>query len=359
MNFSQFNRQAFSVIAMLSMFVPGITGIAQDNPGNPAIDTNLSVTSIPSASTEFGLSITACRYTFDWDTYITDQQAGRTTSNPYIDQGCVSEEDITTGFDGLKYSDLSVGQAATKTAFGDDVIVGVYDNGGFQAQSLDTYNANGSVDQSKAQADRSKAAGLDSIFTNEQLSTIFSTGGDRTAMPRVFSTGPDEYRTLANGTRVYRGGRCAIENGRIFVRTERDGEAFNPSLYGVDAEDPMSSCARKVNGERLDSVEDESLKVYQFVYEFNFPNAEQCEQLVPGIDENTCLNFFRNRYGRDLAGNGASGSRTLSTYTYYGSFDDQYSQWVGWVNPDIDGPRAQSDDGFIRAYDGYSVYVLD
>lgn len=364
MNFSKSSSQVLSVIAVLSMFVPGITGIAQnaaENPGSPAVSTNLSVATVSSASAEFGTQITACRYTFDWDTYIADRDAGRTNSNPYIDQGCVAmDKAVPASYEGLKYSDFAVGQASTKQAFGDDLVVGIHQNGDFAAQSLNTYNEDGSVKDSKPTFNRADdASSLTSIFTTQQLDTIYSSGGDRTSIPRVFSTGPDAYRELADGSRVYRGGRCEINNGNISVRTQRAGEDFNPSLYGIDASDPATSCARKVNGERLASVEDELLKVYQFVYEFKYPSAEQCTQLVAGIDATTCLNFFRARYGRDLAGNGTSGNRTLSTYTYYGSFDDQYSQWVGWVNPDIAGPRSTADEGFLKAYDGYSVYALD
>lgn len=360
MNTLQLGNKIFSVLAAATMLFPGVSGIAQGNatnPGSPAINTNLSVATTPSTSTDFGLKVTACRYTFDWDTYLADQAAGRTNSNPYIDQGCVTTEDMSLE-DGVKYADFEVGTAATKAAFGNDPVLGIMPNAGFNAQSLDTYNFDGSADVTKDQADRSEAENLDTIFTAAQLNEIYSTGGDRTAIPRIFSTGPDEYRTLSNGNQVYRGGRCKVENGLISVRTERVGEAYNPTLQGINPDTPFESCARLVDGERQDSVEDQNLKVYQFLYEFTYPTAEQCETYF-NVDGATCLVFFRNRYGRDLAGNGETGNRTISTYTYYGSFDDAYSKWVGWVNPDVDGPRQDSTDGFIRAYDGYSVYALD
>ena len=360
MHLSTTGKSFFSVFALAGLFVPGLTGIAQGsatNPGSPALNTNISSrATTPSTSSEFGLKLTACRYTFDWETYFADQEAGRTNSNPYIDQGCVSGENLDFSA-GDTYADLEVGQASTKQAFGTDPILGIYTNGDYSAQSLSTYADNGSVLEEAETYERNEAAALDSIFTTSQLDTIYSTGGARTAMPRLFSTGPDEYRTKANGQRVYRGGRCGVEDGEIFVRTERAGEAFNPSLYGIDASNPEEACARSVDGQRLDKVEEQPLKAYQFIYEFTYPSAEQCDTYF-GVDENTCLLFFRNRYGRDLAGKGETGNRTLSVYTYYGSFDDQYSQWVGWVNPDINGPRKDSDDGFVRAYDGYSVYAL-
>jgi hypothetical protein len=358
MNTKFLGNCVFSIFASLTLLFSTVPGLAQStaqNPGSPAVAT-ISAATTPSTSSQFGLKITACRYTFDWDTYIADQKAGRANSNPYIDQGCVSgsSSDFKTG---AKYSALEIGQPATKTAYGNDPIVGIFTNGTYKAQSLDTYKTDGTALKTEAISERNVVTSLNTVFTESQLNSIYSTGGAKTAMPRIFSTGPDEYRTLADGKKSYRGGRCKVENGKISVRTKRAGQDFNPSLYGVDPSKPLESCAREVDGKRLATVEDQNLKAYQFVYEFKFPTAAQCQDFFQ-VDATTCLTFFRNRYGRDLAGNSANVTRTLSVYTYFGSFDDLYSQWVGWVNPDIDGPRKTSDDGFVRAYDGYSVYGL-
>jgi hypothetical protein len=352
-------KNVLSFFAVATLAVPTISGLAQTNPGSPAVGINFTQGTTPSASTTYGLQITACRYTFDWTTYLADQKAGRENSNPYIDQGCVATDNTVpaTGYDNLTYASFPVGQDSTKQAFKNDPVVGIYSNKGFAAQSLNTYKFDGTVNKNKAIAERDEPAALPSIFTEAQLKEIYTTGGARTAAPRIFSTGPDEFRTLSNGTKVYRGGRCEVKAGNIVVRTKRAGEAYNPTLDGINPADPFKSCARQVNNERKANVEDQMYKVYQFVYEFTFPTAEQCQTNF-GVDANTCLTFFRNRYGRDLAGNATTGTRTLSTYTYYGTFNDTYSKFVGWTNPDINGPRAQSEDGFVRAYDGYSVYSL-
>jgi hypothetical protein len=354
-------KNLFGIFALAIVAVPSVVGLAQANPGSPAVGINFNAATTPSASTKYGLQITACRYTFDWTTYLADQKAGRTNSNPYIDQGCVATDNAVpaTGYDNLTYANFANGQASTKTAFKNDPVVGIYSNKGFAAQSLNTYNFDATAKNSKAIAERDEAAGLPSIFTEAQLKEIYTTGGSRTAAPRIFSTGPDEFKTTSTGSKVYRGGRCEVKNGNISVRTKRAGEAYNPTLDGIDPADPFKACARLVNGERKASVEDQMYKVYQFVYEFTYPTAEQCQTNF-GVDGATCLTFFRNRYGRDLAGaKGNTGNRTLSVYTYYGTFNDAYTKFVGWTNPDISGPRATAEDGFVRAYDGYSVYSME
>ncbi|NJK70688.1 MAG: hypothetical protein HC932_00235 [Thermales bacterium] len=309
----------------------------------------------PSSTPTYGIDMTACRFTFDWATYVADQRAGRTASNPYTSQGCVRQNGLNS-VSGAKYSDFSVGQVDTKTAFGSDPVLGVFPNGNQPAQSLNTYKDDGTVLDSKESKDRSKVANLNSIFTSSQLSEIYSTGGSRTGMPRIFSTGADSYRTNSNGQRVYQGGWCKVENGQISVRTQRDGSNFDSSLYGRSINDPVSSCARTVNGTKLASVEDRNIQIYQFLYEFKYPTAAQCDDFFK-VDEATCMEFFKNRYGGDLAGK-AEGSRIISTYTYYGTFNDIYTKWVGWVNPDVNGPRKNANDTFLRGYEGFSVFAL-
>ncbi len=330
----------FSILAIFSLL--SITGMAQ--------------TTVPSSTPTYGIDLTACRYTFDWDQYIADQRANRTASNPYTSQGCVRQNGLNTT-NGSKYSDFEVGQPNTKQAFGDDPVLGIFPNNGFAAQSINTYNTDGSVDGSKAVANRALVSNLGSIFTTDQLSQIYSTGGAQTGAPRIFSTGPDQYYTNSQDQRVYQGGWCKVENGNIVVRTTRDGNSFDASLYGRNPNDPSTSCARTVNGNRLPAVEDRNIQAYQFLYEFKYPTAAQCNDFF-NVDETTCKTFFEGRYGGDLAGK-TEGNRIISTYTYYGTFDDAYSQWVGWVNPDINSPRKNAADAFLRGYDGFSVYSLN
>lgn len=375
-------------------------------------------TALPSSSAKFGIDITACRATFDWTTYIADQRAGRTNSNPYIDQGCVTQFSaaIDENSNGIldtgdlkvtQYSQFNVGAAAVKTAFGTDPILGIFPTTvgtkTFPAQMVNTFTNTGAVAGSKTATNRAVRAGLSSVFTTGQFSELFSTSGGAAStsnMPRIFSTGPDTYSyfqnrsnstqqivalsaCLTNGaydfnlctrvpstlpncstngafdfskcSREYQGGWCSISGGNITVRTTRAGVAFNPSNYGKDPANPSAACARAGKT----TVEEQNLSVYQFVYEFKYPTTAQCADYF-GVDAATCNTFYQKTYGQDLAGdtNTTAGTRLLSVYTFYGSIDDMYTKWVGWVNPDVNGPRATSTDGFIRTYDGFSVYEL-
>jgi hypothetical protein len=344
----------------LSISLSSVSGLAQSTPTNANTTSvatpTVASTKTPSSSPVFGVDVTACFYSFNWDTYVADVRAGK-TSNPYDEKGCVTQGGVSTT-SGVKYADFSNGQANTKQALGSTPVLGIFPNGSFTAQSLNTFKQDGSVDQTKQVSDRSKADGLSSVFSANQLSTIYSTGGAKTGLPRIFSTGPDSYSKNAQGQDVYQGGWCKVDGGNIVVRTERAGKTFDPNLYGRSPSTPETTCSRTVNGTRLSKVEDRNLQAYQFVYEFKFPSDTQCKDFF-GVDPATCKDYFVNRYARDLAGvTNKSVTRTVSAYTYYGTFDDKYSQWVGWVNPDPNGPRRQGTDGFVRAYDGYSVYAL-
>ncbi len=353
-------KTVFISIFAFTTAISSVSGLAQSTPTNTNTTTTATPTvagnTTPSSSPAFGVDITACFYTFNWDTYIADVRAGK-SSNPYDEKGCVIQQGVTTTA-GTKYSDFTKGEATTKQALGTTPVLGIFPNGSFAAQSLSTFKQDGSADQTKQVSDRSKADGLTSVFSTNQISTIYSTGGAKTGMPRIFSTGPDQYTKNTAGQDVYQGGWCKVEGGNIVVRTERAGKAFDPNLYGRSPATPETTCSRTINGTRLPKVEDRNLQAYQFIYEFNFPNDTQCKDYF-GVDAATCKDYFVNRYARDLAGvTNKSVTRTVSTYTYYGTFDDKYSQWVGWVNPDPNGPRRQGADGFVRAYDGYSVYAL-
>ena len=373
---------------------------------------------LPSSSAKFGTDITSCRATFDWVTYIADQRAGRTQSNPYIDQGCVTQFSATvdenannildTGdIKASNYANFAVGAASVKTAFGTDPVLGIFPTTvgakTYPSQMVNTFTTAGAVAGSKTATNRAVKAGLTNTLTSGQLSELFSTSGGSASssnIPRIFSTGPDTYnyfqnksnstqqivslsacltngsysftlcsrvaQPLANCTtnstfdsskcsREYQGGWCSISGGNIVVRETRAGVAFNPSNYGKDVANPSTACARPGKT----AVEEQNLSVYQFVYEFKYPTNAQCADYF-GVDAATCRTFYQKAYGQDLAGDTDvnTGSRILSVYTFYGSIDDLYSKFVGWVNPDVNGPRATSTDGFIRTYDGFSVYEL-
>jgi hypothetical protein len=376
----------------------------------------LNTATMPSTSAQFDIDLTVCKKTFDWDTFLDDLNAGITTTNPYEPQVCGAantvrlNDVIANGF--TRYNQGQVSTAEANAYFGNDPILGIWNNSGRPAQNLGT--------GSPAVTNRNVASALPNIFTADQMNTIYSTGGSRTAMPRIFSTAyqdanndgvndMDRYdnlqkfisrnsgnrvnwgtcatqtngtwqfdnskctkedvnlnqcitnnkfdRTLCEG--VYVGGYCEANNGNIRMRRLRAGFNYDaPS--GRDPQNPNTACARTVNGTRLPAVEDRNLQVYQFVYEFEYPTAEQCGRIPPaGVDFNSCLEFYQERYGRDLAGNNDfnAGTRTMSTFTYYGSFDDKYSRWVGWRNPDVDtDARENSTDPLIRGYRGFSVY---
>ncbi len=260
---------------------------------------------------------------------------------PYISQGCVRQRNFKP-ITGAKYSNFYEGDISTKDAFGNDPVLGIFQNGDFPAQ--------GNV----GNKNRAVLSGLINIFTRDQLKEIYSTGGARTGMPRVFSTGPDTYTINPDRTKVYQGGWCIVENGRIVVRTNRAGVPFDPSLYGRNPDDPWHACARQGKT----TVEDQNLQIFQHVWEIKYPSLAQCQQWF-AVDLKTCSTFYRNRLGRDLAGNGISGNRIVYTMTFYGAFDDKYTKWVGWVNPDLNGSRRNSPDKFVQNYDGYSVFVLN
>jgi hypothetical protein len=373
---------------------------------------------ISTASAKFDIDLTVCKKTFDWEIFLQDLNNNVPNSNPYSPSVCGPENTLritdikSNGF--INYNQAQVGTAQAKAFFGNDPILDIFQNQGRPAQSIGV--------NSPAPVDRSVASSLPSIFTTEQLNQIYSTGGARTGMPRLFFTGYQDanndgindrdvynplrkfisrasgrqvnYGTCAtqqpNGTFIfdtnkcnkvdttnvseclingvfspnlceatYIGGICEAVNGQIRVRERRAGFPYN---YTADSNPatPQTSCARIVNGQRLPAVEERNLQVYQFLYEFRYPTAAQCARIPPaGVDFNSCIEFYQARYGRDLAGNNDlnSGSRTLSTYTFYGSFDDKNSRWVGWRNPNVDiDTRNNSNDSLVRGYRGFSVY---
>lgn len=373
---------------------------------------------ISTASAIFDIDLTVCKKTFDWEIFLTDLNNNIPNSNPYFPSVCGPENTLrltdikSNGF--TNYNQAQIGTAQAKAFFANEPILSISPNQGRPAQNLGT--------GSPAAVDRSVATSLGNIFTTEQLNQIYSTGGARTGMPRVFFTGfqdanndgvndRDVYNPLkkfiskasgkqvnfstcatkqANNTFIfdtakcnkidttnvseclingtfsanlceatYTGGVCEALNGQIRVREKRAGFPYN---YTADRNPatPQTSCARTVNGVRLPAVEERNLQAYQFLYEFKYPTAAQCARIPPaGIDFNSCIEFYQSRYGKDLAGNADlnAGTKTLSAYTFYGSFDDKNSRWVGWRNPDVDiDTRNNSTDSLVRGYRGFSVY---
>jgi hypothetical protein len=322
-----------------------------------------AASAISANSPEFDMKLTSCLSQFDWQAYVDAQRAGLQNSSTWKDIGCASDANFIDNGQVKKtaYNQFEVGPAA-KNALGDLPVLDIFANGAFAAQSLNTYNENGTVKTTAPVFNRTNAAALGNIFTTEQLGQMYSNGGEKTGAPRVFSTGKDVYNQTQS-PRVYQGGWCKIENGQIKVRTQRAGTAFNPADYGRSVDNAESSCARTVNGNKLNAVEDMKFEAYQFIFEITYPNAAQCADWF-GIPveqyEANCLTFFRNKYGKNLTGNSTTGNKVYATYTYYGAFsqpiDGNYN-WVGWHNPNIGGPRATATDTFVKSYDGFSTYV--
>jgi len=370
MQIKSFFKQGLLAASSFSLLaVSGVVASAQPtNPGGinlPTLPSNFQTTASTASveSPTFGLDLTACRAEFDWEQYIQDSQNGIQNSAPYNDQDCVVQTGIVQDqqIQQRYYKDFAIGSAETKAAFGNDPVIGIFPNTGADGN---TYTAQGIQDKTEQQinsnfdnVDRSKLASLTNVFTQQDLNEIYSTTGGQytTGIPRIYSTGPDQYTTNAQNQQVYQGGWCYVENGEIKVRTERQGVAFNPGLYGRDVSTPETSCAR--NGQ--DRVEDRNLQVYQFVFEIPYPTADQCNEWW-GVDAETCNTFYQNALGRQLAGDTAMdyGDRLVYAYTFYGSFDDQYSKWVRWATPDV-GNRADATDGFIRSYNGYTAFEMD
>ena len=319
------------------------------------------MSSVTSPTPNHILSVKTNRYTFDWQTFIADRQAGITDSNPYIFQGYVEDDEVTTNgvVNKTHYSQFTHGD---KTIFGDDPVLGIFPNAGRPAQSINTCTDTGAVAVSVTPIDRSQLSALitpNEIFSSSQLDTMFSTISAEqrvarvTGVPRIYSTGSDEFKGD-----VYQGGWCKVENGKIIVRTSRVGQPLSNIFLNIENRSvatPETSCARNVDGIRLPRVEDRPLKVYQAIYEYIFPTPTQCWEWF-NLDSREGNTFYNNKYARDLAGDtSGQAKRTLSIETLYGGFDDQYAQWVGWANPDVNGLRKNSSDDFIQAFDGKSV----
>jgi hypothetical protein len=363
-----------------------------------------AASSTPSASSSYNVDVSACRFSFDWTTYILDPKAGRRTSNPYTDQGCVNDYSVyQNGVQRVKkYKDFSAGTPQSKINFGEDEVMGI------ASQNLDLYkfevtDTSATKISSKESVDFTRPESLVKIFNADELTSIFKSNpnGPKNYIPRFFRTGVDEFRTV-NNEEIYYGGPCYLEAGVIKVRTSYAGRGLNSVDFGypIDQNDAEKSCARRDFAKT--TVEDMPLRTYQFIYERLYPNTDQCKELslIFNYGAEGCLKFYQRTLGGKMNGR-VDGNRFLAVYTYKGTFDDggrpfvdekgkvNIFNWVKWKVPELSGPRKQAKvkadnslvqdndpkctnaskvfdttkcdyltNGVVRGYDGFSTFVL-
>jgi hypothetical protein len=340
----------------------------------PSVTVNPTSAADSSTTPLYGINLTSCLEVFNWQQYMLDLASGITNSNPYDKFDCVREEslvvngtrtvstnasgevtsvdyNITTPTVGkTQYRDFTVGQTSTRNAFGDLPVLGIFPNSGQPAQSLNTYDVNGTLQQSEPVADRSVQSGLDSIFDTQKQDLIFTTGGSRDGMPRIPYTGQETF--IGD---IWQGGTCTVENGRIVTRSKatnpivRNGRNFGVEDFGFNPDDPITTCAwpdepQHITNDVYDPegvVKDRLLEVYQFVYKVPYPaDFTECNSIFPGAfnDYNSCISWFRERFSVPFTGQ-ATGDALYQTLTYYGAWNDVYERWVGWENPDVGKAR--------------------
>lgn len=358
---------AFAIVGVLTSGVNAFAAIPPTPVVTPASAIDDSTNPI------YAADLTSCFEIFNWTKYLADLAAGITNSNPYDKQDCVRQPNIA--FNGTRtvtkngagqvtavnyaigakqisktlYKDFAIGQAGTKTAFGNLPVLGVFPNGTYTAQALNSYDIDGTTKATVANVDRSDKAGLSSIFLGSELSQIYSTGGNRNGMPRIPYTGADQF---VNNT--WLGGFCKVEGGKLKMKNIVDGSGniFTPADYDENINSPITTCrwpdtnaTRTSNPVLFDPegvVKDQNLAIYQYVYKIPYPKDKlECDTWFPRAfsDYTKCLDWFQTRYSLPLTGS-KTGNALYYTYTYYGTFDDKYTQWVGWVNPDINKVRA-------------------
>jgi hypothetical protein len=333
----------------------------------------------------FGLDMTACLEVFDWAKKMADLGAGIAESNPYIRKDCVSQKNIasngtrtvTKNASGqptavnytvgastprkTQYNQFDVGSAATKAELGNLPVLGVFPSGNISAQALNTYEIDGSTKTNVANSNRADLASLGSIYTPAQINSIYKTGGARTGMPRIPNTGPETFDTdPATGDPIFNGGYCKTVNGKITVRNVWAGPnaagqqlSYNIDLandFNLNPNSPITTCnwpneAVYQNAKLTDPdglVKEQNLDVYQYIYKIPFPkDIGECNAWFPGVFNTyaNCLSWFQNRYSLPLTG-AATGNAIYYTYTYYGVWDDIYTNWIGYTNPDINKARS-------------------
>jgi hypothetical protein len=362
------------VLTFSAMFVVATLGAV---PASAAATVSVTPASASDSSTTplYGVNLTSCLEVFNWQQYLNDLANNITNSNPYDKFDCVREESLvvngtrtvtqnagavtsveysvsTPTVSNAMYKDFTVGQTTTRNEFGDLPVLGIFPNQGNPAQALSTYEIDGTLMQSESSVDRSIQTGLDSIFNTQKQNLIYTTGGTREGMPRTPYTGQEIFDNNDN----WLGGMCTVENGKMVPRTKTNnpityqGRNFGAEDYGFNIDDPITTCAwpntaATVAADVYDPegvAKDNLLEVYQFVYKIPYPaDFTECNTLFPSAfnDYNSCISWFRERYSQPFTGQ-ATGDALYYTYTFYGAWNDVYTQWVGWENPDIDKARA-------------------
>lgn len=418
--------KTFAIVSLVALSTFSFNGIAQNNPGGIGATVPLTVNVTPESASDslatpiYGVNVTACLEVFNWENFAADTRNGITNSNPYDSKGCVSQTNVTvngtrsvvknnigqitdvnytvgpTQIVKTKYKDFDgtsgPNSQVAKDAFGEMPLVGVFPNSGFNGQAIDTYTITGQLVTNGGNFNRGELAGLNTIYTDAELNLLYNPQTARTGAPRLISTGPDNY-TGEN----YNGGTCRAEGGVMRVRTSvLDGTPDQTPLsedQTGSVSTPITSCKLQfADGTDSETVIDQSMLVYQYVYVINYPTVQQCQQLfniVPQNYQSVCLKFYKDRLGKVYAGNN-DGSKVVYTYTFYSMFSDantvptRFGPDGGWKNPDINGPRktytsnataAQLNayyprsnlteaqkrgafEGYIRQADGYSIYVM-
>jgi len=385
---TNFLNKSFTVLALGMLVFPSVA-FAQStpNPNNPDLGETLqpATTTLPSASSPFGIDLTACRYSFKWEKenvndtngYIEDAQANLLPSNPWKDQGCVTQPNLYTNgvLNKSKYADFaSANNSTIKAAFGDFTVKGLSE------QNLDTYSDTGAVIQNAPSYNRTAASGLSSVFNTEYLKGVYASypvGQTPTSnyIPRIFWTGVDEFK-MVGGNEIYYGGPCKIVNGVITVRTNYAGRGLGSVVFNdkngvkvvIDATNPNKTCARAFDGDT--AVINANLKAYQFIYERSYPTTAQCVKLanIFNYGAEGCDAYYRRILGQRLNGT-TTGTKVYAISTYYATYDDGGAafingnaltsfSWKGWVKADVAGPRQADTRPSVKAHDSYSTYVV-
>jgi hypothetical protein len=365
-----FKKPTFNFLGSLVMTAGMIFSVAVPAYAAPTVTPASAIDS--STNPIYALDQTSCLEVFNWSKYLADVNNGITNSNPYDQKDCVVQNNIAYNgtrtitkdnsakptnitynvgarqFAKTKYADFAIGQASTKTAFGNLEVLGVFPNGSRNAQALNAYDVDGTQRGSVAPVDRSVKEGLSSTFTTAQLNTLYSTGGTREGMPRICYTGPDIFQND-----LWIGGFCKVEGGKFKAKVigpDKNGDTWTVSDYGEDPNSMITTGRWPQNSDTVAKglydpegvVKDQNLGVYQFVYKIPFPKDKaECDSWFPKAfsEYEKCLSWFQERYSLPLAGT-KSGNAVCYTYTYYGAFDDKYTQFVGWNNPDIGKARS-------------------
>jgi hypothetical protein len=383
------------------------------------------------ATPNMGVDMTTCVEVFNWDTYIADLRAAKAAnklselnSNPFDTVGCVTQENFIKNGErqytraaaatGPNYNDkkgkiinasYTTGSAVTtaptysqfnstsgpvvnkvKAVLGDLPVLGQFNNAGYKAQALDVVDLNGNVIPG-ANQDRLQLNDFLKVWSENELSTMYSSQTTRTGAPRLVYTDRDQLDP--NKKNVYQGGPCTAANGIMSPRaywTVPTGKYY-PTGYLYDMENPLSTCRIRTEDGTLLEV-DKNFEIYQFLYITDLPTAAQCNGLYEGAafipDYETCKTLYRaGKINFSIANPSSTANRRIAAYTYYGFYadtafkcqttgqtncdeqfrfgpDEKLSKIAGFSNgfknPDLNGPRktfvSQATNEQIAAYYG-------